>query len=678
LKKRTSINSISDFHKEKEMVDFRKWLMAFAAAALLFGLGSTAHAQSTAFICNATAGNPHIVRAEGVAELLGDLVLNCTGGSFTPAGTVIPPSNIQISLNANTNVTSRLTGGAGSPDTEAVLSIDEPFPSAPPQTPFPSTATPAVSGAATTQLGCVANGADACLRVVSSGWGFGATGSYSGLPGHPNIFQGIYNGSTNQINWQGVPIDAPGTSITRIIRITNVRANVTALGAASTLVPQTVQELIGVSGSQTIIINNPLQTVALVEQGLTSSINAPFGPANLQQCNSVNSYLLGAIPGVSSGATVVMTATEGFAASFKPVSYFGEIGTVFQPEQDVLGYSYFSESGWIPYNVSGLDQSGRAIGLADTGTEITFSISGLGAGVNLFVPNYLHLVGPNGATTSGQAYLLTSLSSPYEYNPPASSGTTQVTITGNTAAVTYVIYSPDPTLVESLNVPLTVAYINSSSTVPATGSTSVAINFAPLSTVATASPGPIPRFVQNYPTHTAFNINACTCNLLFPFVTNQEGFDTGIAIANTTADPFHTVAQVGTVVLNFYGTVTGNLPQPAAYTTQDVVQAGTELVFTLSQGGGVPGGGSPAIVVPNFAGFQGYVIAQANFQYCHGFAFISDVGAQKLAEGYLALSLDVPVVSTEPQLLNFFSGVITSYGPNGLNRTGNGGENEGH
>ena len=30
----------------------------------------------------------------------------------------------------------------------------------------------------------------------------------------------------------------------------------------------------------------------------------------------------------------------------------------------------------------------------------------------------------------------------------------------------------------------------------------------------------------------------------------------------------------------------------------------------------------------------------ANFQYCHGFAFISDLGAQKLAEGYLAIQLD--------------------------------------
>jgi len=34
------------------------------------------------------------------------------------------------------------------------------------------------------------------------------------------------------------------------------------------------------------------------------------------------------------------------------------------------------------------------------------------------------------------------------------------------------------------------------------------------------------------------------------------------------------------------------------------------------------------------------VIAQCQFQYGHGFAFISDIGAQRLAMGYLALVMD--------------------------------------
>jgi hypothetical protein len=34
-----------NFHKEKEMADFRKWFLAFAVVALLLGMGSTANAQ---------------------------------------------------------------------------------------------------------------------------------------------------------------------------------------------------------------------------------------------------------------------------------------------------------------------------------------------------------------------------------------------------------------------------------------------------------------------------------------------------------------------------------------------------------------------------------------------------------------------------------------------------------
>jgi hypothetical protein len=49
--------------------------------------------------------------------------------------------------------------------------------------------------------------------------------------------------------------------------------------------------------------------------------------------------------------------------------------------------------------------------------------------------------------------------------------------------------------------------------------------------------------------------------------------------------------------------------------------------------------------IPATPGFEGYIIAQCAFQYAHGFAFITDVGAQKLAEGYLALILDAPIVS---------------------------------
>jgi hypothetical protein len=292
---------------------------------------------------------------------------------------------------------------------------------------------------------------------------------------------------------------------------------------------------------------------------------------------------------------------------------------------------------------STLDESGRIIGLADTGTEVAFTITGVPAGVSLFVPNSVNLFGPGGTPTYGidgvtQTYanLVTTGGSIFtggSANPPPATGVTQVTVSGTSATITYVVIVDDPSVIESLSVPLSVAYITSSSTVPASGTASVAINFAPLSstTQSTASTSaPIPRFCQPYTAVSVFTITPCTCNLLFPFVTNIAGFDTGVAVANTSEDPYGTVTQTGTVSLWYYGTTGTSGPPPMQ--TSTAIAPGSLLTFQLSSGGSNGITATP--------GFQGYIIAQADFQFCHGYAFISDLGAQKLAEGYLAIVLD--------------------------------------
>jgi hypothetical protein len=122
---------------------------------------------------------------------------------------------------------------------------------------------------------------------------------------------------------------------------------------------------------------------------------------------------------------------------------------------------------------------------------------------------------------------------------------------------------------------------------------------------------------------------------LFPYVTNWAGFDTGIAIANTSQDPFGGNAQSGTCKINYYGTLAnGNPPTTTNETTDRAVDAGETLTFILSGGGTHGLAGNP--------NFQGYIIAQCGFQFAHGFAFITDgpIGQAQVAEGYLALVLD--------------------------------------
>src|SRR5262249_43547826 len=77
-----------------------------------------------------------------------------------------------------------------------------------------------------------------------------------------------------------------------------------------------------------------------------------------------------------------------------------------------------------------------------------------------------------------------------------------------------------------------------------------------------------------------------------------------------------TSPQSGTCTLNWFGD-----SAPAANTTP-VVNSGTTYTSTA------------LTLAP---GFQGYMIAVCRFQYAHGFAFVTKVGAVDLAMGYLAL-----------------------------------------
>src|SRR5262249_40638724 len=139
---------------------------------------------------------------------------------------------------------------------------------------------------------------------------------------------------------------------------------------------------------------------------------------------------------------------------------------------------------------------------------------------------------------------------------------------------------------------------------------------------------------------TFFSVNKCTTNLLFTFLTNATGvgFDSGIAISNTSQDPYGTAPQHGTITIYFYGT---NAPAPL--TTPDV-PAGTVWANSLST------------IAP---GFQGYAIAVAQFQFGHGYAFITgkyNAGSvYDVAEGFMA------IVIPDPSFTPNSKGVATRY-----------------
>lgn len=101
--------------------------------------------------------------------------------------------------------------------------------------------------------------------------------------------------------------------------------------------------------------------------------------------------------------------------------------------------------------------------------------------------------------------------------------------------------------------------------------------------------------------------------LLVPFVSNQAGFDTGIAVSNTGGGA--TGAKAGRCTVSYYR-AGSSIP---AQTTNADVPVGDQLTFTLSGGGNFGITATP--------GFQGHLEIGCDFPFAHGFAYLSGVGS---------------------------------------------------
>jgi hypothetical protein len=439
-----------------------------------------------------------------------------------------------------------------------------------------------------------------------------------------------------------------------VFRFTNIRANAAGLGTSNTLIPTQIVAFISVSASQSLAINNPQQTVAYIQNGLQFDVRAcddsGAGGADLVQCVPNNSALAGDPSGSGDDNIIGLRFREGFQTSFKARLAAGQ-------ENSLPGQVFNTESGFVR---TGLGGAFATIGLADFGTRVAARFNNVPAGVRIFVSTEQvdeestagvtatlissDASGAGGVITGGQilpvtgdADLTCDLSG---FTTPAA----EIPITNGTGLAVWEIQGANSNTIDQLFFFMGVAFVpNTPNNLPGLGTSTVSGNFAPFyaasnSAAASASSSlPIPRFVDTPVTTDTFSIAQCVTNLLFPFVTNQAGFDTGIAISNTSRDPFddpNTRVQAGTCTVNYYGGTTGGGAAPAAQTTNANVDAGAQLLFVLSSGGNLGITGTP--------GFQGYIIATCRFQYAHGFAFVTDgpVGQARIAEGYLALVMD--------------------------------------
>jgi hypothetical protein len=228
-------------------------------------------------------------------------------------------------------------------------------------------------------------------------------------------------------------------------------------------------------------------------------------------------------------------------------------------------------------------------------------------------------------------------------------GWAELSVVANSATGVWEVINTNPATPENFDFGVFVTTTSNPATnTPTPGTATVNMSYAPTAgpLTFTAAAGAsvsgsltVPRFSDSSSGTNIFSILMCSTSLLFPFVTNQAGFDTGIAIMNTTTDPFGTKPQAGTCAFNWYGNV-----------------APPQFVTPIIKSGNVD---APAAIwafqASNIApGFEGYMIAVCNFTLAHGYAFITDLGSQKLAHGYLALILTNAITSARsgnPEIL---------------------------
>jgi len=296
-----------------------------------------------------------------------------------------------------------------------------------------------------------------------------------------------------------------------------------------------------------------------------------------------------------------------------------------QPVTQVTIGENFAGSLKTQATITGTGTPDGASSIAATqGTRVALTFNNLNANVNYYVPSSvtnlttgLKLVAYSAATGSTAATAVTAGS-----GSGALASQILLTVTNGSATIYYGVNTSDGGTASSVVVPLTETIASSSAvTTPLTATVTAS---AYLVGVATGYPQYVPvssPAVFSEPTAQITTSNSlltsCSTTLLFPYLTNQAGFDTGIAIANASTG-LGGPTSAGSCTVTFYG---ANAPT-AAYNT-GIIATGTIGTIVVST------------VAPNFSG---YAVASCNFIQAHADAFIGQFGAGgSLSGNYLAV-----------------------------------------
>jgi hypothetical protein len=441
-----------------------------------------------------------------------------------------------------------------------------------------ATLSAAVTSKAVSTTATYAGNSDAVLQVIQGA----VTTTYPGTV------------SGNGISFSGVSL--PNGAFT--LQVSNVRVN--ASTASNPQIGETLQVIYNNNIGQGLVapITGTVPPVGYATASLSVAIaqnasnqNIYYGvtASNFATCNGEPLSTSSTAPADTIAYT--LNISELVAGAFKVMAGTGV-------------YSPSSEAGSYQLPVSGVN----TIGQATSATQLNVNFTNIPSAATIYLPisvsvggTTLSLLGNNVALTTPNALAV--------INPGVVAFTPSGGVVTATYAVTAVPGAGSLKGIFPLNVYMNVAA--NAAPVQTTAMT-VAVTYVPVATVSGPAAS-VPTFAASTVTPlNTLTVTPCQTTLIFPFVTNSTGFETGIAIANTTTDNLakngtasSATPTAGTCVINVYDSAA---TLPTAFTTPTIGVGAPVYANTLTSmfGGNV----------------SGYAIALCNFLDAHAFAYI--------------------------------------------------------
>ncbi len=440
-------------------------------------------------------------------------------------------------------------------------------------------------------------------------------------------YQGTVQGTTVTFGTAVAPVTFPTAAFQ--VQISNIRVNVTGQWPNNLQpVTETVQ-FVAQGNGLAAVTNIAAQTVgnmrnSLVVTGNSSTTLSAPGSNTAGTAATITQYLVCASTGAQgSGASAFsITIGEQFAGAFKTKSQtaFTVAGIPGSESGSLVSATAVSGAG-----AGAATSYAAGTGVANFGTRIKLNFTNIPTNATVQLPltvtnGAFTITLQSAAETAARADATTPTGGVAGYAPVGSSGVAiyevtaqDYTQTGSFTVTPLVTYAANAVTATSTPISVTVSYAASSSATVANAGT-------------LASPIPtIPYFANTGTPITGSTFAACQTTLLFPFVTNQLGFETGLVIANAGKDNLSSTGtsvasgQAGACTIQLYGSTGAEGGTAPALATAANFPKSTATPASIAPGA------THADLLTNVAGgpFQGYAIATCPFLYAKGFAYIA-------------------------------------------------------